>query len=107
MSVLTVYCCVPDIEVADRIARALVQEGLAACVNRLPGVVSTYRWNGEIRADTELLLLVKTTRARFEALRARIVTLHPYELPEIIAVDVTLGHEPYLAWVAEATAFKH
>lgn len=107
MSVLIVYCCVPDQDVADRIARTLVEESLAACVSRLPGVVSTYRWEGETRIDAELLLLIKTTRARFEALRARIVALHPYELPEVIAVDVALGHEPYLAWVADATAFKH
>ena len=57
--------------------------------------------------DAELLLLIKTTRARFEALCARIVALHPYELPEVIAVDVARGHEPYLAWVAESTALKH
>lgn len=107
MSVLIAYCTVPDQDVADRIARALVDEGLAACVNRLPGVVSTYRWEGETRIDAELLLLVKTTRARFEALRARIVALHPYELPEVIAVDVALGHLPYLAWVTEVTALKH
>jgi periplasmic divalent cation tolerance protein len=107
MSTLIAYCCVPDPEVADRIARALVEEGLAACVNRVPGVVSTYRWEGETRVDAELLLLIKTTRARFEALRTRIVALHPYELPEVIAVDVALGHEPYLAWVAQATASKH
>ncbi len=107
MSPLIVYCCVPDPEVADRIARALVEDGLAACVNRLPGVVSTYRWEGETRVDAELLLLIKTTRARFEALRTRIVALHPYELPEVIAVDVALGHEPYLAWVAQAMALKH
>lgn len=107
MSALIVHCCVPDQDVADRIAVALVEEGLAACVNRLPGVVSTYRWDGQTRLDAELLLLIKTTRRQFEALRARIVALHPYELPEIIAVDVALGHAPYLAWVAEATALKH
>lgn len=107
MSALIVYCCVPDLETAERIATALVEERLAACVNRLPGVVSTYRWQGETRTDAELLLICKTTRARFAALRARIVALHPYELPEVIAVDVALGHEPYLAWLAEATASTH
>jgi len=107
MSALIAYCCVPDQDVADRIARAVVEEGLAACVNRLPGVVSTYRWEGQTRVDAELLLLIKTTRARFEALRARIVALHPYELPEVIAVDVALGHEPYLAWLTQSTASKH
>lgn len=107
MSALIVYCNVPDQDQADRLARALVEEGLAACVNRLPGVVSTYRWQGQIQVDAELLLLIKTTRARFEALRRRIVELHPYELPEVIAVDVALGHAPYLDWLAETTAARH
>lgn len=107
MSAVIVYCSVPDQDVADRIARALVDEGLAACVSRLPGMVSTYRWNGETRVDAELLLLIKTTRARFAALSARIVALHPYELPEVVAVDVALGHEPYLAWIADVTASRH
>ncbi|HJT98150.1 MAG TPA: divalent-cation tolerance protein CutA [Rhodanobacteraceae bacterium] len=104
MSALIVYCTVPDADVADRLARSLVEERLAACVNRLPGVVSTYAWQGEIRRDAELLLLIKTTRARFEALAARIVALHPYELPEIVAVDAALGLPGYLDWIESATA---
>lgn len=107
MSALIVYCTVPAADVAERLAAALVDEGLAACVNRLPGVESTYRWQGRTQVDTEWLLLIKTSRARFDALRQRIVELHPYELPEVIAVDVALGHAPYLAWIAESTAAAH
>ena len=103
METLLVYCTVPDQDVADRIARTLVEEQLAACVNRITGVVSTYRWQGEIKLDSELLLLIKTTRSRVDALIARIVALHPYELPEAIAVDVAAGHAPYLDWVARET----
>jgi len=104
MSALIVYCTVPDQDVADRLARRLVEERLAACVNRITGVVSTYAWQGEVKTDAELLLLIKTTRTRFDALRARIVELHPYELPEIVAVDVALGLPDYLEWIESATA---
>lgn len=104
MTVLIVHCTVPDPDVADRIARALIEEGLAACVNRLPGVLSTYVWQGEIKADLELLLLIKTTQSRFADLSRRIAELHPYELPEIIGVDVARGNGAYLEWVTQATA---
>ena len=104
MTVLLVHCTVPDQDVADRIARALVDEGLAACVTRIPGVVSTYAWQGETKVDVELLLLIKTTVARFDSLTRRITELHPYELAEVIAVDVARGNAAYLAWVEQATA---
>lgn len=103
MTALIAFCTVPDLDVADRIARMLVGEGLAACVNRVPGVVSTYRWQGELHVDAEVLLLIKTTRERFEVLCERLVALHPYELPELIAVDVAAGHAPYLDWLARET----
>jgi periplasmic divalent cation tolerance protein len=106
VTALIVHCTVPDPDVADRIARVLVEEGLAACVNRLPGVVSTYAWRGEIMVDVELLLLIKTTRSRFDALSRRIVELHPYELPEIIGVDVALGNGAYLDWIAQSTSAR-
>jgi periplasmic divalent cation tolerance protein len=96
---LVVLCNCPDGEPAARIARVLVEEGLAACVNRLPGLVSNYRWQGRIEEDTETLLLVKTTADRLAALTGRITALHPYELPEIIAVPVVGGLEQYLDWV--------
>lgn len=100
---LLVFCTVPSAAVADALARTLVEERLAACVNRIGGVVSTYRWEGEVKADPELLLLVKTAVDRFEALRARIVELHPYELPELIAVPIEAGFLRYLAWIADET----
>jgi periplasmic divalent cation tolerance protein len=100
---LLVLCTVPDEALADTIARALVEERLAACVNRIPGVVSTYRWQGAVQADAELLLLVKTTATRFEAVRDRIVALHRYELPEVVAVTIDSGLDRYLGWIASET----
>jgi periplasmic divalent cation tolerance protein len=98
---ILVLCACPDEASAARIARTLVEERLAACVNRIPGMTSTYRWKGEIHDDGEVLLLVKSVRERFNALRERIVALHPYELPEVIAVDIGLGSAPYLDWIAK------
>ncbi|MDO1529334.1 divalent-cation tolerance protein CutA [Fulvimonas sp. R45] len=97
--VLLCYCTCPDAASAQAIATALVGERLAACVNRLPGVASTYRWRGEVTTDHEELLLVKTTATRFEALKARLLELHPYALPELVAVPVERGHAGYLDWV--------
>ena len=101
-SVLLCYCSCPDALSAQAIAEALVGEQLAACVNRLPGVTSTYRWQGSVHTDEETLLLIKTTTTRFDALQARLLQLHPYELPELIAVPVTHGHDAYLDWVRAA-----
>jgi len=103
MSAMVVLCTCPDEASAERIAAVLVEERLAACVNRIPYVASTYRWKGKVCRDSECLLLIKTTRERFDALRARIVELHPYELAEVIAVDIALGHTPYLDWIASET----
>jgi len=101
---ILVFCTCPDDACAGRIAEALVAERLAACVSRLPGLVSTYRWRGQLHRDTEQLLLIKSTRARFDALRDRIVLLHPYDVPEVIAVEVTAGLDRYLAWLDAQTA---
>jgi periplasmic divalent cation tolerance protein len=100
---LVILCTCPDAESAGRIARALVEERLAACVNRIPGLTSVYRWQDEIHEEGEILLLIKTRRERFEALRARLVALHPYDVPEVIALDITSGHAPYLEWLETAT----
>ena len=89
----------PDEACAERIARALVEEGLAACVNILPPMRSVYRWKGKIEDATELLLVIKSTVARFPAIRERLRDLHPYELPEIIAVPIVDGLPEYLAWL--------
>lgn len=93
----------PDVEIAARIAHVLVEERLAACVNRVPGIASTYRWRGEIHDDAEVLLIIKTTRERFDALRERLVELHPYELPELMAVEIAEGLPAYLDWLAFET----
>ena len=88
---------------AERLARALVDERLAACVNAVPAVVSTYRWEGRVQSATETLLVIKTRRDRFEALRARVAELHSYDTPEVIALPIEAGHAPYLAWVTQET----
>jgi periplasmic divalent cation tolerance protein len=95
--VILIAC--PSGDPASILARRLVEAGLAACVNHLPGMRSTYRWKGEIVTDAEDLLLVKTTRERFPALEAFVVEHHPYEVPEIVALPLVEGHAPYLAWL--------
>lgn len=102
--VLVTLCTCPDDETAERIASALVAERLAACVNRLPGLTSVYLWQGRVERDKETLLLIKTTDARFAALARRLRELHPYELPEIIAIPVTKGLPEYLQWVSTCTS---
>jgi periplasmic divalent cation tolerance protein len=84
---------------ASRIAQALVERRLAACVNVVPGVASTYRWQGAVRTDPEWLLVVKTRRDRFEEVRAAIRELHSYELPEVVMLGVEEGDAAYLAWI--------
>lgn len=103
MTVLVCFCTCPDPESAWRIADALVAERLAACVNVLPGLRSVYRWQGAIEHADEVLLLIKTVAGRRGALCERIVELHPYELPEVIAVEAHGGVPAYLDWVAEQT----
>jgi periplasmic divalent cation tolerance protein len=98
-TVLLCYCTCPNADSAQHLAHALVGEALAACVSHIPAVQSTYRWRGEVTTDSEELLLIKTTAARFEALKERVLALHPYELPELIAVPVVAGHVAYLDWV--------
>jgi periplasmic divalent cation tolerance protein len=95
---------VADAAQAERIAKALVERRLAACVNVVPGVVSHYRYEGALHRDTELLLVIKTRAERVEALRAAIVELHSYEVPELVVLDVAGGHPPYLEWVDESVS---
>jgi periplasmic divalent cation tolerance protein len=91
-------------EDAERIARALVERRLAACVNVVPGVVSVYRWKGAVERDEERLLVIKTRAERLEELRRALVELHPYEVPELLALPVEAGHGPYLAWLDESVS---
>jgi periplasmic divalent cation tolerance protein len=93
----------PDVAVAERIGRALVENRLAACINQLPPVQSTYRWQGAIETAIEVPLLIKSTRERYPALEEAIRQLHPYATPEIVAVPVVAGFAPYLRWVDDET----
>jgi periplasmic divalent cation tolerance protein len=102
--VLLCYCTCPDASSASAIAETLVGERLAACVNQLPGVRSTYRWRGVVTTDSEILLLIKTTTACFDAMKARLLALHPYDVPELLAVPALAGHDAYLDWVRDAVA---
>lgn len=104
MAALVVQCSCPDADTAARIARALVDERLAACVQALPGMTSTYRWNDEVHVDAEVLLLVKTVSARLDAVKVRIAALHPYEVPELLAFAAVDGAPTYLAWLEQACA---
>ena len=93
----------PDAGTAARIARSLVEESLAACVNVVPAVRSIYAWNGAVQDEQEVLMIAKTTVARAAECRRRLVALHPYEVPEVVAVRLADGHDAYLRWVATAT----
>jgi periplasmic divalent cation tolerance protein len=106
MPAVIVHCSCPDAGIAARIAHALVDEQLAACVQALPGVTSTYRWHGEVQIGAETLLLIKTTRARMDALARRVAELHPYDTPELLALEVVDGAPDYLAWLESATAAR-
>jgi periplasmic divalent cation tolerance protein len=101
--VLMVYCTCPDETSGQAIADHLVENRLAACVNLVPGLRSTYWWKGEIQHDAECLLLIKTRKGQLEPLQAAVRAQHPYELPEVVAVPVTGGLKEYLAWVLENT----
>jgi periplasmic divalent cation tolerance protein len=96
----------PEGAPAETLARTLVSEGLAACVNRVPGLRSTYRWQGQLQDDAETLLVIKTTAAAYPALERRIRELHPYEVPEVIALPIVRGSEPYLSWL-DASVTSH
>ncbi|MDR2624802.1 MAG: divalent-cation tolerance protein CutA [Zoogloeaceae bacterium] len=101
--VLLILTTLPDKEAAGRMARALVEQGLAACVNVLPSCHSVYRWQGKVEAAEEVLLCIKSTRLRYPDVEAQIRARHPYELPEIIAISLADGLPAYLAWVHKET----
>jgi periplasmic divalent cation tolerance protein len=101
--VIVILVTVGNADEALRIARTIVEEKLAACVNIVPSIRSIYFWKGEVCDDPENLLVIKTRETLFERLRTRICELHSYEVPEIIALRLHAGHEPYLSWVLETT----
>ena len=92
-----------DMENAKRLARELVEQRLAACVNLVERVHSLYRWKDKVESADEILLIVKTSAERIPALRAAMERLHPYELPEFLILEASGGSEPYLAWLLEAS----
>lgn len=101
---IVVLSTCPDSRVAGRIAKALVDERLAACVNEIPGLTSTYRWEGRVHRDAEVLLLIKTTQDQWPALETRLKELHPYELPELIVLPVCGVNAAYLDWLRQNAA---
>ena len=96
-----VLVTVPDHDTAISMARCVVEEGLAACGNVVPTVTSVYRWKGKVEVEGEALIIFKTTEAGVEGLKNRVVELHPYEVPEFLALESKEGHLPYAKWVEE------
>lgn len=97
-----VLCNCPNDDIANRIAKHLVELKLAACVNVLPGIRSVYQWQGNIEIDSEVQLIIKSRDNLFEQVTQEIAKLHPYDVPEVIAVDITSGHHAYLQWLEES-----
>jgi periplasmic divalent cation tolerance protein len=95
----TVLVTCPTMEKAAELARTLVQERLIACANLVPQVRSIYAWKGELCDEAEVLMILKSAPERFDALCQRIVALHPYEVPEVLQLEVQKAHGPYLDWV--------
>jgi len=98
---MAVVTTVPDVLVSERLATTLVEERLAACANIVPSVTSIYRWEGAVQRDDEVLVVFKTTDDAVADLRDRIVELHPYDVPEVLALRVVDGSEEYLRWVCD------
>jgi periplasmic divalent cation tolerance protein len=102
MNGLLVFCNAPSQDVADTLATALLEERLAACVNILAPCRSVYRWQGRVESTVEIPLLIKTSAQVYPALQARIAALHPYQVPEIVACEISQGLPAYLTWVQQA-----
>ncbi len=103
---VVVLVTVPSLEGGQTLARALVTERLAACVSLVPGIRSVFFWEGTVQEEAEALLLIKTRRARYEALERRILELHAYSVPEVLALPVEAGSPAYLAWVGETVSME-
>ncbi|MEK9776440.1 MAG: divalent-cation tolerance protein CutA [Quisquiliibacterium sp.] len=101
--ILLVATTAPDHECARKIAHALVSERLAACVNLMSACESVYRWQGEVQSDSEIPMLIKTTQLAYQALAARLLELHPYDTPELLAWAADHASPAYSAWVIAST----
>ncbi len=97
--VRVVLVTVPDVDTGCALARRVVRERLAACGNVIPGLTSVYLWDGELQEDSEALVLFKTTERALSDLKRRVLELHPYEVPEFLALPVTEGYAPYVRWL--------
>ena len=105
--ILLAFSTFPDVETARRIARDLVTENFAACANIIPSIESIYRWQGKMEQGNETLVLFKTTAARFAAFQDKLKSLHPYDVPEIIACPVDRALPEYLRWVIDSCASEN
>ncbi len=99
---ILVFSTFPDADTARRVARVLVEERLAACVNLVPQVESIYRWEGAIETASEVLALIKSNNWKYQLIEARIRELHPYKTPEIIAIRIDSGLGEYLRWIDQS-----
>jgi len=100
---IVVFITTSNPEEASKIARALVEERISACVNIIKGIRSIYRWQKEVQDEEEALLIVKTRGELFERLEKRVRELHSYTVPEVIAISISEGSAPYLKWLREST----
>ncbi len=100
-SVVVLVTC-PNRRIGARLAQSVIEHRLAACVNLVPGIESVFRWQGKLERAREVLLIVKTTQGRLAALQRHLVSQHPYDVPEVIALSIVAGNPPYLAWIAQS-----
>ncbi len=103
MDAIIIYCTVPDKRVAKEIAKYIIKHHLAACVSAVDRVESVFSWDGEIEKEKEVMLMIKTLRPNFEKIKVLITELHPYNVPEIIAVPIVDCSKEYLQWLAHET----
>ncbi len=101
---IVVMVTAPDEEVAATMARTLVEERLAGCVNIIKGVRSVYSWEGKVEDEPEVIMLIKTKQSLYKSLERRVIDVHPYSVPEVICLDIKDGSEGYLSWLKEVTA---
>lgn len=101
-----ILCTCPDSATARAIAHHLVDKSLAACVNVLPGVTSIYRWQGQIESAEEHLLIIKSQQALFDTIEVAIKSIHPYDVPEIVAIKLDQGSEDYLKWIDSCVSIR-
>jgi periplasmic divalent cation tolerance protein len=101
---ITILCTCPDEETAERLARGMIENSHAACVNILPGVQSIFRWEGEVKSDQEVLMLIKTTSTHFFVIEHWLEEHHPYDVPELVAIKAEHVADDYLRWLRQTVS---